>query len=164
MNPKLVGGAAHRKFSAYTIVEVLVAVLVLGTMAISLYAGFSSGFALLQLSQEDTRATQILARRIEAIRLCTWTQLSGLPFAFRENYDPFKPTNDQTGLVYSGTVSASLPDAIPDSASYKTNILLVTVAVYWTNFSGTNLIVRSRTNQTLIARYGLQNYFWGSTP
>ena len=57
---------------AFSMIEILVAMVVLGIMFVSLYSGFSSGFAVVQLARENLRATQILQEKMETIRLYTW--------------------------------------------------------------------------------------------
>src|SRR5215467_5935786 len=87
----------------YTLVEVMVAVGILGIMVVSLYAGFSSGFAILRTSRERTRATQVLLQKVEAIRMCSWSQLPSFPRNFQEPLDP-RATNG-TSAFYYGNVS-----------------------------------------------------------
>jgi hypothetical protein len=41
---------------------------------------------------------------------------------------------------------------------------MATVTVSWTNYYGRQSIVRTRQLQTFIARYGIQNYIWGTVP
>lgn len=72
-----------RNACAFTLVETLVAMAILTMMALSLYAGLSSGFLILKTTREELRATQVLAQKMEAIRLCTWSQLSNCPTSFR---------------------------------------------------------------------------------
>jgi type II secretory pathway pseudopilin PulG len=166
MNMKLprpqTAGVFH---SAFTLVETMVGVGVLGIATLSLIAGFSSGFALLQLTRENLRATQILMQRMETIRLYTWTQLQDpnyFPLTFSENYDPLSGANT---LVYSGTVidaagNVAAPGAptadsgLPDA--YRTNMALVRIQVTWTSGG----VLRSREMQTYVARYGLQSYIY----
>jgi prepilin-type N-terminal cleavage/methylation domain-containing protein len=150
--------------SAFTLPEVLITALMLGILVVSLYAGLSGGFSLVQLSREDLRATQVLMEKLEAVRLCTWSQLSSFPSSFQERFDPLSKNNQAGEVVYHGTVLIEPPDAIPDSAAYKTNMRLVTVALHWTNYNGSNALVRSRQMQTQVARYGQQNYLWGARP
>ena len=69
---------------AYSMVELLVAMAVLGVMFVSLYSGFSAGFAIIELARENLRATQILQEKMETIRLYTWDQV---------NTPGFIPTN-----------------------------------------------------------------------
>jgi prepilin-type N-terminal cleavage/methylation domain-containing protein len=153
----------HRHSFAFTLVEVMIASAVLGTAVVSLYAGFSSGFAVLQLAREDLRATEIMTEKIEAVRLCTWEQLSSFPISFQENYELTADTNSPGGLVYYGTISADSPDAIPDNEPYKQDMRLITVSLQWTNYNNGANIVRMRQMQTHLARFGLQNYSWGGT-
>src|SRR4051794_9479569 len=93
----------RRRESAYSLAEALVALGVIGVMVITLFAGFSSGFALVRLSREDVRSTQILMQKIEAIRLCTWSQLSNFPTTFKEKYDPTAVTNEPNDMYFNGT-------------------------------------------------------------
>jgi len=147
---------------AFTLAEVIVSVLVLATMSLSLFGGFSTGFMIVDSAREDLRANQILMQKTEAIRLCTWSSLSNCPISFVERYDP--NSTNSAGTVYNGTVTTSRPNAIPDTAAYKTNMCMATVTVYWTNYYGGQSIVRTRQLQTFIARYGIQNYIWGTVP
>jgi len=146
---------------AYTLVEVLVAASLIGIMVVSLYAGFSSGFAVVRISREESRATQILLRKIEAVHFCTWSQLgNSFPRTFQEPYDPMGTTNS---TFYWGTVSIGPPEMIEDNADYKTNVAQVTVTVLWTNFNGSVPTAWSNRMTTLVARYGAQNYALGAT-
>src|SRR5438309_2049072 len=61
--------------SGHTLVEVMVAMAVLGFMMVALYAGFSSGFAVVRVSRENLRATQIMAEGMEVARLYNWDQV-----------------------------------------------------------------------------------------
>ena len=47
-------------------------------------------------------------------------------------------------------------------ADYASNMKLVTITIYWTNYPhlATNVIVRTRQMQTLVARYGMQPYVY----
>ena len=145
----------------YTLVEVLVAVALIGVMVVSLYAGFSSGFAILRVSHEKTRATQVLLQKIEAVRFCTWSQLASFPQTFEEPLDP-RATNGT--VFYFGTISFAAPGMIPDTAAYKSNLQQVTVTVRWTNFNGKVATAFSDQMSTLVARYGAQNVALGKAP
>jgi prepilin-type N-terminal cleavage/methylation domain-containing protein len=146
----------------YTLIEVMVAVGILGIMIVSLYAGFSSGFAILRASRERTRATQVLLQKIEAIRMCSWSQLPSFPQNFQEPLDP-RATNG-TPAFYFGSVSFGSPGVIPDTAAYKTNMQQVTVTVRWTNFNGSVETPFSDQMTTLLARYGAQNFAFKKSP
>jgi Tfp pilus assembly protein PilV len=149
--------------SAFTLAEVMVAVLLMLLMALALYAGFTQGFAIVRLSQENLRATQLLVRQMENIRLYTWSQITNtqyLPRSFTTSYDPTS-VGGNTGTVYHVKIDApTVPPAssgLPDG--YRTNMYLINVTVYWTNVVGSNnIIVRSRSMQTYVAQYGIQKY------
>ena len=57
--------------SAFTLVEVIVAVSVMAIMIVGFYLGFSQGFAVIQVTRENLRAAQILEEKMETIRLFT---------------------------------------------------------------------------------------------
>jgi len=149
----------RREKSAYTIVEVLVSVFLLGIMLVSLYGGFTAGFAVVQLARENMRATQIMVQRMETMRLYTWQQFLGtnnyLKPAFTDRYDP---SSASAGTVYLGFVSTNGP--FVSGANYTTNMRAVKVELFWTNYihGTTNRIVRKRQMQTHVARYGMQQY------
>ncbi len=136
----------------------MVAVVVLAVLSSAYYAGLSSGFGFIKSSREDVRATQILTQQLEAIRLCTWSELRN--YSFQQVYDPL--SSKARGATYWGTVSITNASAIPNSASYAPDMRLVTVSLLWTNRNGNNPIVHSRQMQTQVARYGLQSYVWGA--
>jgi len=138
----------------------MVSVLVVGVIGGAFYAALASGFALVQTTRDDLRATQVLMQKVEAVRLCTWTELSN--FSFQEAYDPLGATNQSGGTQFLGTVVTNLSSVIPNSSSYAGNMRLVTVTVSWTNYHGTTPIAHTRQMQTQVARYGLQNYIWGA--
>lgn len=148
------------KVSAFTLTEVIIAVLLIGIMGFSLYGSFFLGFQTVDADRQDLRATQILMQKAEAIRLCTWSQLNN--FTFQEVYDPSGQTNGTGGTLFTGSVATNSPDNISDTAAYKANMRLVTITVYWTNFNGKSSVIHSRQMQTQVARYGLQNYIWGT--
>jgi len=145
---------------AFTIAEVLVAVFILGIACISLYAGFAIGFMLVDSTRQELRATQILTQKAEALRLCSWSSLTNFPLTFSESYDPTSTNNG--GILYVGTVTTDAASVIPNSASYQSNMCVATISLYWTNYNGTRKFVHNRTSQTMIARYGIQNYIWGN--
>ena len=150
-----------RKEEAYTIVEVVVAVFILGIMVISLFAGFSSGFAVVQLGRENLRATQIMVQKMEAIRIYNWNELTNSAF-LKTNFTDYYNPSGSNGAVYQGTILVTKnPPGIP--AAYANNMRAITLTLFWTNYPHkpqTNIIVRSRSMQTFFARYGMQNYIY----
>jgi len=149
--------------AAHSLPEAIVATLVVGTMLVSLYAGITSGFAVVKLARENKRATEILLEQTESIRLYTWSQLQDtntyLKPGFVEYLDPLAETPEGKGVVYSGNIRLSPATDFP--AAYSNDLCVVTVSVYWTNYQSNGETVRRRQMQTLVARHGIQNYVLG---
>jgi hypothetical protein len=132
---------------------------VMSIVSVAFYGGMTSSFSQIKSSREDVRATQIMMQKLEAIRLCTWSELTN--FSFKEPYDPLA-THGASSMYYFGTVSKGPATAIPGNVSYQNNMSLVTVGLVWTNSGQGAPIVRNRQMQTHVARYGLQSYIWGA--
>src|SRR6516165_5848315 len=127
---------SRRHSPAYTLAEIMVSVFVLAVMLTSLYAGFSSGFAIVKLSQENLRATQIMVQKLEDVRIYTWSQVTNTTFLrtnFTDYYNPSGTNNSTTGATYSGSVLVANADAsIP--ADYRNRMKAITITLFWTNF------------------------------
>lgn len=159
ISPSKVGG---RSRTAFTLVELMIGVTVMAIMFIALFRGIDYGFRETQLARENLRATQILLERMEGVRLYTFDQLvSSNMFAttFTNLYYPLASANQSPGITYYGRFAIS---NMSTGAAYNDNLRLITVTVNWTNCYGTNVYVpRNRQMQTMVARYGIQNYVWG---
>lgn len=150
-----------RADAAFTLVEVMVAVGVLGITMVAFFACLGSGLSIMNTARQDLRATQILTQKTEFVRLCNWQQLLSLPSSFQDYYyDSSGTTNDMTNLTYYGTITVSnVPSTcIPTTVSYYNNIRLVTIGLVWTNYLGVNSIAHHREVQTLVSYNGLFNY------
>ena len=131
---------------------------IMGIMLVALYGALAYGFREIQLSREDERATQILAERMEVIRLLSWDQLVNLPgyvpTNFTASYSLFNPTNaPAASQMYTGTVAVTAA-TIPES--YSNDLLQVTLSLAWKS-SGN---VHTRSVTTFVSRYGLQNFVY----
>jgi len=151
---------AARRESAQNLPEAIIAVALVGTMLVSLYAGFSSGFTIVRSTRENLRATQILVQRMEAIRLYTWNELlytnNFNNTTFVESYDPLGALSGTGGgTVYSGTILLDVPDDLP--AAYRSDMRTVTISVFWTNNLGGEPVTHSRQMQSCVARFGLRS-------
>lgn len=135
-------------------IEVLVAVAVAGIAFVSLYAGLSSGYAVMQLARENLRATQILQEKMETIRLYTWDQINApgfIPTNFTDVY--YSSTGGVAGLTYTGTVTIS---SAPVAEAYSGDLKLVSLELTWVSAN----VPRKREMQTFVSRYGIQNYVY----
>jgi prepilin-type N-terminal cleavage/methylation domain-containing protein len=141
---------------AYSMIELLVAMAVLGVMFVSLYSGFSAGFAIIELARENLRATQILQEKMETIRLYTWDQINTagfIPTNFVENFYAVGTNTNVTGLSYTGRVTIA---SAPVNSSYSNELKSVSIEVRWRSAG----VQRKREMSTLVTRNGLQNYIY----
>ena len=144
--------------SGVTLVDVIMAIALLGVMASGIFGSFRYGFFTLQLARENQRATQILLEKVETIRLYSWDQVNppgrSIPYTFplRAVYDPQAAAGAQ-GTTYDGTVAVS---NCPSGSSYSANMRQVTITLNWT----TGTIAHKRSLTTYVAKDGLQNYVY----
>jgi prepilin-type N-terminal cleavage/methylation domain-containing protein len=142
----------------FTLIEVMVSVGVIGTLLVSLYAGLTFGFTQIQISREEERATQILAERMEIVRLLSWDQVVNLPgyvpTNFLASYSIGNPTNAQAGaMTYTGTVQVTSAGV---SEAYSNDLKLMVINLSWQSRG----LTHQRSMRTYISRYGLQNYVY----
>lgn len=140
--------------SGFSLVEVSFGMGVVGTAAVALFSGFTSGFFTMQMARENLRATQVLLEKTETLRLYSWDQINTpgfIPQTFTAVYDP-NATNGQ-GIVYTGTMIIT---NCPVSASYSDEMRMATITLNWQ----TGSLPRTRSFTTYIARNGLQNYIY----
>ncbi len=143
------------KQKGFSLVEAMVGIGLVGIVFISLYAGISSGVAIIQLARENLRATQIIVERMETVRLCSWEQITSgtnLPTSFVEYYYPKGLANKQ-GIPYYGTLTITNANT---GTSYNDDLRLIKIILVWTNGS----IARTREMQTMAAKDGMQNYIF----
>lgn len=142
---------------AFTIMEVLVALGVSALLFVSLYAGFSSGWMVTEVARENLRATQIMVEKMETIRLYSWSQVTAptnfIPRTFEDTYYPNSTNPSMRGLTYTGLVTIS---TVTNLGTYGNNMRLMKIDLNWTSGG----IRRSRSMETLVSRYGLQNYVY----
>jgi hypothetical protein len=139
-----------------TLVDIIMAVAMLGIMAGGVFGSFRYGFFTLQLVRENQRATQIILEKVETIRLYNWEQIQPtnnfIPGTFTDVYDP-QATADAEGTTYTGTVTVS-PCSL--GSSYAAALRQLTITLTWT----TRDILHTRTLTTYIAKDGIQNYLY----
>ena len=141
--------------NGHTLVEVMVALSVLAFMVVSLYAGFSSGLAVLRVARENLRATQILAERMEVLRLIKWDDVAPgfIPMSFTAPFYANDETNNTAHFAYMGTVIIT---NAPITESYADNLRMIQINLTWNSGN----ISRSRQMSTYVSKYGLQNYVY----
>ena len=139
---------------AFSLIDALVATALISVSAVSLYAAIAYGFSAVEVSRENLRATQVMLEKLETLRLYSWDQINTPDFVPTTFQAPFNPSTNATGgFLYRGTVTIT---NAPIAESYGNDMRLVLVTVQWTAGN----ISRSREMQTLVSRYGLQNYIY----
>ena len=144
-----------RRSCGFSLVEVVVAMVVVGIFAVVVLSGISNGMLTIQMARENMRATQILVERTETLRLYSWDQLNATNFIetnFIAKYDP-NNTNGAQGLNYTGTFAI---EPVPIATAYSNEMKQIIVSLNWT----TGGISRNRSFTTFVARNGLQEYIF----
>jgi prepilin-type N-terminal cleavage/methylation domain-containing protein len=142
----------------FTLIEVVVSVAVMGVLLIGLYGGLTFGFRQIQVSREEERASQILAEKMELIRLFTWDQVVNQPGYIPTNFTAsdsiLNPTNtSSSSLIYSGTVTIT---NAPISEVYSNDLKMLVLNLAWQSRG----LTHRRSMSTFVSRYGLQNYLY----
>ncbi len=139
-----------------TVIEAVVAIGIIGFLFVAIYSGITAGIRALQMSRENVRATQILVEKMEGIRLFSWRQVTTngfIPTYFSQRYFS-NSVAGASGVTYHGRITVT---NAPFNTIYSSNMVLVNVELSWTSASG---IARRREINTLVSRYGLQNYLF----
>ena len=143
--------------SAFTLIEVMIAVGVMGIMMVTLYGGFTFAFAETRLARENVRATQILQEKMEVVRLYNWDQLVNtpgyVPTTFTAALYGSNPTNSTGNFTYSGTVVVT---NAPITETYSGDLRMIQIQVSWKSGG----IIRKRQMTTFVCQYGLQKYVY----
>jgi prepilin-type N-terminal cleavage/methylation domain-containing protein len=137
---------------AFTLVEIMVSVAIIGISFVSLYAGITAGVQSIQLARENLRSTQIMVEKMETLRIKSWSQLTNgvdVPPTFTEVFYPLAAASQ--GITYYGTVQVENFDF---NSNYDDQLRRITIQVCWTNHN----VPRMRQMQSNVARDGLQNY------
>lgn len=153
---------AKKASFGFTLVETMVATMVAAIMLSAHFLAFASGFAMVTVTREDLRASQIMLQRMEAIRITGFDQIATkFPTNATEYYDEKHKATGGGGAAYTVSYSTKPGYQLVDTTmptSYRTNLMEVTVGVSWK--SGTK--TRSRSMRTYVNRYGVESYVAGN--
>jgi len=150
------GPAARRV--AFTLVEVMVSMAVVGIMIVALYGGLAWCVGSVRIARENLRATQIMTEKMEVIRVLTWEQITEdniLPTTFTAGYAPGGPgaTNATGGLTYYGQITIVPRLDTQLLGAYTDDMQVINVKVYWTNQG----LPHFRQLNSYVSKYGMQN-------
>jgi len=131
--------------SGFTLLEAMIASIILGLALTSVIAVASQCMRYLTDIRRTARSSQVLQQKMEDIRLLSWSQLQVLPGTFTDPSD--------TNRVYAGTITQTAFD----SYNGTTTMMKVTLTVTWTN-----QVYRALTNSlsTLVSNGGLNKYIF----
>lgn len=144
--------------SGFTLAEALVATGIVGISFISLYSGLVQGDTIVRSSAQNMRATEIMAQKMEMIRVYTWDQITNTGYIPRTNtyYEsPNNGTNTTQGLGITYTTVLSVSNA-PVTESYAADLRQLTITVNWTSSTGSH----QRQMTSYVSHYGMQNYIY----
>lgn len=153
------GILARKAQHASTIVEVVVATVIIAIAGAGIITSVNYGLFIMQVARENARASQIMLERLESVRLYNWTEVTNagyVPTTFTDVYDPQSGTNSQ-GAVYSGTITVSDPVFGTTTPSYSNSMKQFTVTLQWNTMGR---IPHTRSLTTYVAKDGLQNYVY----
>jgi prepilin-type N-terminal cleavage/methylation domain-containing protein len=154
MGKQLFASRQHvSKSSAFTLVEVLVAMLIFGVTAVAVMTGIRGSITAVGMAREQNRATQILTEKLETLRLYEWAKITNGTFLPASMTVNDYHGNGSTSQVYRLTIQVT---KAPMAANYSNDLARVTLGLRWT----TGQIPRERTVSTLIYRKGLQTYVY----
>ena len=147
---------------AFTLIEALFAILLSGIMFTALYAGLNSGFRIIKMARENTRATQIMIEQMGTCRLFRWEKLTNVGGFLNTNplvvpYYPLEGTNEGSLMFTSRVILEPVNLGGYPAPAYADNMRKLTVRVDWETLGTSN---RSRSMSTYVSRNGLQNYVW----
>lgn len=140
------------KAAAFTLIEVVTAIGIIGIVSVSLYAGLAMSFNSVHNSRLELRATHILTEKLEAVRLFNWEQVTNSGFIPKKFTERFDPTN-KFSVLYDGDLNVT--NAYVSSA-YDGTMRKVVAQVTWATPQGK----RTKRMETFISQYGIQNYLY----
>ena len=150
----------QRGKKAFFLVEATIGMALLGLVFMAMYTGLVSTTFSVQLSRENLRATQIMAEKLDTLRLYGWKKIVEDPYYLQGGFtvpvypdDPSTPVNDATPRVFNGEI---LVENAPITEVYATDLRMITVKLIWS----TGKLKRTRTMSTLVSKYGLYKYVY----
>jgi hypothetical protein len=146
----------NRGTSGVSLVEVVIAVCVVGLVSAGLMGAISCGFTMLSRTRENQRATQVMLEKVETLRLYSWSQINSngfVPAKFEVLVNPLEAGNKKAAVM-AGTITV---EKFPFAASYSNDLKQVRMTLEW---RGAGNVKRMRSLTTFISKDGMQNYVY----
>lgn len=156
-----IASTAQRRSRAFFLLEATIGMALLGLTFMALYTGLVTTTFAVQLSRENLRATQLMAEKLDTIRLYGWKKIVEEPYYIPSGLvdipvypdDPSLPGNNATPRVFNVEVFI---DNAPFEEPYAVDMRMITVKLTW----DTGKMKRNRTMSTLVSKYGLFKYVY----
>lgn len=140
----------RRRKHGFTLVEIMVAVMVLAFGVSASVVALRVGFGMVETARDQTMVSQFLQSEIENLRMMRWAEISALPeeetFSIESDFDDF--------VADRFTCVRRVEDVRPGA-----RIKRVTLTVTWRT---TNGVERELVYKTRISSHGLSDYFYRS--
>jgi prepilin-type N-terminal cleavage/methylation domain-containing protein len=156
--------------SGFSLIEVVIAMSVIGVTFIALYAALTSCLVSVQASREDLRATQIMVEQMDTLRLFNWDQVTDPTFSPKTlsvYYDPAGATNGTGGTLYECVMTVTNG---PADVAYSDDMRTVGLEITWithgslpnpkANAHAAKGQLHTRTFTTSVTKNGLQAYVY----
>lgn len=136
----------------FTLIEVLLAVFILGLSIAGSLVTLQMAFGMVEMSRDQTLASQFLQAEIETLRLKNWTQLSALP-----PEEEFSIHGDFGNDIRERFTCIRRIELVRSGV----NVKRVVVTATWRTRNGVD---RQLVYQTRIAQNGINDYYYRSLP
>jgi len=146
--PDISGPPRGLRRSAFTLVEVLFAMAIIGIVIVTMYAAIANSASWVRICQENETVTQILSEKLDTIRLYNWDQINSNGFLLTNFTVAIDPNQTNSASYYTGRVTIV---QAPIVEPYRTNLYQVTVDVRWVSGSRP----QNRSMSSFITQYGL---------
>ncbi len=141
-------GPRWRGTAGMTLIEVVIAVLVLAAVVASTIMAMRAGFTMIQVARDNTMASQILQSEMENLRLMRWDDLVTL-----EEVESFSVGDD-----FDTTVAARY-SAVRRVTEFeeRNGVIEVELEIRWTGVGGAG---HRRVYRTTFTKNGLNDYYY----
>ena len=165
------GSIRPTRLLGFSLIEVVIAMSVIGITFIALYGALTSCLLVVQASREDLRATQIMVELMDTLRLYNWTQVTDPAFSpktYNLYYDSAGTTNGTGGgTLYECVMTVT--DG-PGALDYSDDMKTVSLEINWVthgrlpnpkaNLNAARGQLHTRTFTSFVTRHGLQSYVY----
>lgn len=145
--------APWRSKAGVSMVEVVIAVMVLGMVVASTIMALRTGFTMIQLARDNTMASQILQSEMENLRMMSWTRLNELPDEEEFQVD----TQLDHSFVEKFSRTRRITPMNDPSGNERDGIKEVVLEIEWAGATGST---HRRVYRSRFGKEGLNDYYY----